>query len=601
MEPLDATSFHTLADVDAEIQASVEEIERLRRKGIALKRCRNTFVPISQLPLEILGDIFLEVVHSSLPLRKRHDWPRQWLDVSHICHHWREAVLALKGFWSHVVLHRTEELIKLFAHRSGQSLLTVAATSAATLSPPTEVKPSSRFRENFLAQNASRIRFLGDIKLTPGFTDFLKRAMEQEHTTFRALEALSFKLYPFRYLPNVSIFEGMHSLKSLSCVDPSISVLQGIRCCQLTTLRIIGWTRSASADITEWAKWLKRCPMLQILEIKDAFSSTPDLLASMGPGDIVHFPYLESLHIADKRNTFPAVHFLKLFLFPATTKLFLDFRSDYQRSTDCPLLISSLSSAASRIGTSFSGCYINFVSSCETIRLWVNVVPALALCIDPEPTWEITCSGSASRDVCCAFMTNFPLPNLRCLSIDNISNNMYDSDARSYLKHLYDVKELYLRGQPPLVELLGAGFAWAREECLLPTLELLVLDDKTRMPYGGEGWGRKEGLGEEERRGEEEGWRTEEGWGQGPFAMHMEGVLQARKTHGMPIKHLIIINEQACKNYDPRRLEGVVERVELRTSGLDPVDNSDRNINHNYHDDWCQQPIAGVWPPSPSD
>ena len=86
--------------IDAEIE-SLEVEESIRE----LKYRRNALAPVSSLPTEIIGAIFLfarvTVSASSATPGKKTD-PLAWLRVTHVCHQWREIALNQPLFWNHV-------------------------------------------------------------------------------------------------------------------------------------------------------------------------------------------------------------------------------------------------------------------------------------------------------------------------------------------------------------------------------------------------------------------------------------------------------------------------------------------------------------------
>lgn len=90
LNPPDHTEGHLLA-VD-------DKIKSLEESALALKLYRNTLVPISRLPTEILSIIFsllpspLASTHRILPV----------VSISHVCHQWREISLSLPHLWNHI-------------------------------------------------------------------------------------------------------------------------------------------------------------------------------------------------------------------------------------------------------------------------------------------------------------------------------------------------------------------------------------------------------------------------------------------------------------------------------------------------------------------
>ena len=84
-----------------------DEIKSLEESALALKRYRNLLVPISSLPIEILSVIFCllpSIVLLNLPLSfSVLPFPSFSVSpISHVCHRWREILLNLPHFWSHI-------------------------------------------------------------------------------------------------------------------------------------------------------------------------------------------------------------------------------------------------------------------------------------------------------------------------------------------------------------------------------------------------------------------------------------------------------------------------------------------------------------------
>jgi hypothetical protein len=75
------------------------KIKLLEESTHALKRYRNTFVPILSLPTEILSIIFsllpsFGILDPSLPIAPT--------PISHVCHRWRDISLNMPYLWSHI-------------------------------------------------------------------------------------------------------------------------------------------------------------------------------------------------------------------------------------------------------------------------------------------------------------------------------------------------------------------------------------------------------------------------------------------------------------------------------------------------------------------
>lgn len=125
-------------------QTAVEAIEKkiyatpfYNRKVLAeLKLHRNSLLPVSRLPPEILCMIFLLYIHivafpDDLSLDEWHTWDTRryrWPVVSHVCSSWREVAHSTKAMWTIFPVMRTNhEAVKSFMLRSGQAPLSIAA------------------------------------------------------------------------------------------------------------------------------------------------------------------------------------------------------------------------------------------------------------------------------------------------------------------------------------------------------------------------------------------------------------------------------------------------------------------------------------------
>ncbi|KAF8437306.1 hypothetical protein L210DRAFT_2365089 [Boletus edulis BED1] len=100
--------------VAAQARRVDEEIAKQIRLLCDLQTQRNSFLPISRLPIETLAAIFIysarDYHHSGHPTRTAPDW----VNVSYVCRHWRNVALNCATLWSYlfVVSPRwTEELL----------------------------------------------------------------------------------------------------------------------------------------------------------------------------------------------------------------------------------------------------------------------------------------------------------------------------------------------------------------------------------------------------------------------------------------------------------------------------------------------------------
>ncbi|KAF6756811.1 hypothetical protein DFP72DRAFT_261564 [Ephemerocybe angulata] len=98
------------------VQNRVSELESEIR---ALKNFHNTLSPINQLPAEILSSIFLQV--SSVT---RED-SLLWIQLSHVCQHWRDVALDCAALWSDVSFFNHGLFAATMLSRSKNAPLTV--------------------------------------------------------------------------------------------------------------------------------------------------------------------------------------------------------------------------------------------------------------------------------------------------------------------------------------------------------------------------------------------------------------------------------------------------------------------------------------------
>ncbi|KAI0277169.1 hypothetical protein BGY98DRAFT_901925, partial [Russula aff. rugulosa BPL654] len=61
---------------------------------------RNTLVPISGLPPEILARVFHVLVHEEPPFSRRRNLG--WIRVTHVCRHWRQVALDDSSLWARI-------------------------------------------------------------------------------------------------------------------------------------------------------------------------------------------------------------------------------------------------------------------------------------------------------------------------------------------------------------------------------------------------------------------------------------------------------------------------------------------------------------------
>ncbi|KAL4243945.1 hypothetical protein ABKN59_010971 [Abortiporus biennis] len=154
------------------IQMGVIDAEIVKQSlGIVqLKRRRNQFIPIAQLPSELLLDIFEYYISSAneryLDSISIQVSPYNWIRITHICHHWRQTVLQCAKMWIRIVLghHTPHEWMQELLKRSQDLSLIVEATSPIPVVCTDVTKPLLRPMVDYGILERTRELHLTDLK-----------------------------------------------------------------------------------------------------------------------------------------------------------------------------------------------------------------------------------------------------------------------------------------------------------------------------------------------------------------------------------------------------------------------------------------------------
>ncbi|KAJ8507894.1 hypothetical protein ONZ45_g9782 [Pleurotus djamor] len=109
--------------IDPQIEATVEQrciddqISQLHARICALRTKRNTYARISQLPAEIIAEIFLHTKRAAectpMPNATYFARERCWLQIVSVCTYWRETALNCPRLWSTIELDPVERASRL--------------------------------------------------------------------------------------------------------------------------------------------------------------------------------------------------------------------------------------------------------------------------------------------------------------------------------------------------------------------------------------------------------------------------------------------------------------------------------------------------------
>ncbi|KAH9161217.1 hypothetical protein EDB89DRAFT_1276081 [Lactarius sanguifluus] len=254
--------------IDVEIKSLEESIRALRHR-------HNALAPVSSLPSKVIATIFSFLrLPGEPPLGGKSDHHLTWLSIAHVCHQWREIVLDLPHFWSHIdfttvnMAGATEMLT-----RAGMVPLYLEAKVPAT-SRWTEVQFSTFLKE--LQAHVSHICHLG-FGVNSYSPFHLQEVLEGLVSPAPALEYLS--LSGEKYLCAITsgkpslldtLFDGFTPrLSRLDLRDCDISwrspLLRGLKHLNVRTP-----SEDARLSLSAWLDALDEMPQLETLGLHSA-------------------------------------------------------------------------------------------------------------------------------------------------------------------------------------------------------------------------------------------------------------------------------------------------------------------------------------------
>ncbi|KAG2132779.1 hypothetical protein DEU56DRAFT_981658 [Suillus clintonianus] len=280
------------ADIDTPALISTAQTE-IDNELLALQdRMRqNSLSPISSIPPEILGDIFVHLAQQT-QLLYAPDNPAvlSWLNVGHICRHWREVALGTPELWSAPYLNSsqaTEEMLM----RSKMA--------------PLKLRTGQRYRMDCVQKALMHIERLQEVSLP-----FLNGGV-----TYRCIMEFLNKLSSCSapQLQSLSLQEEFERTLRIaiptSFLAPNLRNLQ-IKCCDLswassvltglTVLDIKRLSPECLPTLDELISALRRMPALHTLELEDALPTLPLQTTSLprAPRAMnVRLPHLKRLRL----------------------------------------------------------------------------------------------------------------------------------------------------------------------------------------------------------------------------------------------------------------------------------------------------------------
>lgn len=282
-----ALSSRAQTEIDNELGALEERMRALRTR-------RNIFSPISSIPPEILGVIF---IHHAQQTQLLHvpDNPAvlSWLNVGHVCRHWREVALGTPKLWAIPFLNSslaTEEMLM----RSKMA--------------PLSLRCGLRYRMDSVQKVLMHIERLQEVSLpflNGGMTyrcimEFLNKLSSCSAPKLQSLSLEEEFAQTLRIaIPTSFIAPNLRSLQLKYCdLSWASSVLTG-----LTVLNIKKLSSECLPTLDELISALRRMPALRTLELEDALPTLPPQTTSLprAPRAMnVRLPHLKRLRLVAK-------------------------------------------------------------------------------------------------------------------------------------------------------------------------------------------------------------------------------------------------------------------------------------------------------------
>ncbi|KAG2053575.1 hypothetical protein BDR06DRAFT_956277 [Suillus hirtellus] len=278
-------------EIDDELAALTEMMRSLRTR-------RNSLSPISSIPPEILGIIFVHHVQQT-QLVYAPDAPAvlSWLKIGHVCRHWREVVLGTPELWATPFLNSLQATEEMLSRSKMASL---------------KLKTGRRFYMDCVQKTLMHIERLQEVSL-PSFSDifgsstthcciqkFLDRLSSCSAPKLQSLclEA-EIEQTPRIAIPIFLPAPNLRSLQIKNCdISWTSSVLTG-----LTVLGIKKLSPECLPTLDELISVLRRMPALHTLELEDALPTLPPQTISLprAPRFMnVRLSHLKQLHLAAK-------------------------------------------------------------------------------------------------------------------------------------------------------------------------------------------------------------------------------------------------------------------------------------------------------------
>ncbi|GJE90037.1 F-box protein [Phanerochaete sordida] len=363
------------AQADALLRAIDDEMETLQQKARDIKSQRNTLVPISRLPLELLADIFYEVVrlHDSTT-RTRPSRPygyskyktHRWLVVTFVCRAWRALALDTPRLWSHILFSDNAERMELFLARSCNAPL-IAHAWHTQHTPVVRALFDVMHRVQELSLPPSMFRPIHELaeEKPHGLNSPVLRTITVSLGA-SSLSTVTIPSFTAAVWPKLS---------SLPLNDGNFSILQALVRPTLTNLSVVAQSsEETNINVIAWISVLHNLPCLKNLCLNKAIASRHRLEKPQSPMSTkVDLPQLNTLKLEDDGKGVDYAYLLRHLAIPADTLLhFEQGRTGDNEDNEC--IISAFASQLSRLnnqGSQHAPVYA--VEICEWTRYQTSI------------------------------------------------------------------------------------------------------------------------------------------------------------------------------------------------------------------------------------
>ncbi|RDB26658.1 hypothetical protein Hypma_005535 [Hypsizygus marmoreus] len=281
--------FRPPTAAEAFIRQIDQEIATLDDAARVLKLKRNTAVPISRLPPELLSWVFI-------CLRDEYIFPKtriepKWICVSHVCSRWRSTALACPRLWNVIDTEFGAMWVQEMIHRSGGTPLSFSGKMSwgNTLSV-----------QSLLKDHVGRLRAVSLVSSSDShpaqLADFLASISQ---ASVPHLESLGITFDFPKTLPGMPLLSTQGQtglfLRSLELRDCILAWDKLVPMPTLTSLTISFCVDFEQPSIDEVTAALRGMPLLRELELEKALLEMDD--DHVAPRRNVHLPCLASLSI----------------------------------------------------------------------------------------------------------------------------------------------------------------------------------------------------------------------------------------------------------------------------------------------------------------